>query len=281
MSPETPKRKPRLLFVDDEPSVLEALSDLLHHKRREWVLSFAASAREARQRMQQEPFDVVVSDLRMPEQSGAELLAEVREAHPDTARVVLSGSTEREMLLSALPDAHALLSKPCDPESLRRLLERLAQIVHERGGEREEWRRAVALSCLPSDPERYAAFREAAASGQLEQASRAAGADLALTAKLVQLAGCFHAGDTRSAESAAAALGPDLLGLLAKERRLFSPAPAAIAAGVREIARAAERDTADRLGLLGALTIGARKPEIFGRYLCGLWGLPRSPMEGR
>lgn len=273
--------KPRLLFVDDEPSVLDALSDLLHHKRREWALSFASSAREARRQMQSEPFDVVISDLRMPERSGAELLAEVKLEQPDTARVLLSGSAERELLLSALPDAHALLSKPCDPEPLRRLLERLAQIASERGGAREEWRRALALSCLPSEPERYAAFREAAEAGRLEEASREASADLALAAQLVRLAGCFHAGDARTVRGATCALGPDLIGALAKDRRLFCPAPAEIAAGVREIASAAEDDTAERLGKLGALVTGAQRPEIFGRYLCELWGLPRSSMEGR
>ena len=76
----------RILFVDDEPSVLDGLRRMLRSQRREWDMAFAASGREALELAEADPFDVIVTDMKMPEMDGAELLVRMQDAHPETVR---------------------------------------------------------------------------------------------------------------------------------------------------------------------------------------------------
>ncbi|MBT4274872.1 MAG: response regulator [Deltaproteobacteria bacterium] len=115
----------KILFVDDEPLILEGLQNLLRRFRKKWAMSFAVGADEALEKLDIETFDIVITDMRMPGLSGAELLKRVRETHPGTARIMLSGYSEEETILQALPVAHQYMSKPCDPIILQRIIENL------------------------------------------------------------------------------------------------------------------------------------------------------------
>ena len=64
----------RILFVDDEAKVLEGLERMLRPRRREWEMVFATSGAEALRLLEASPFDVIVTDMRMPEMDGAQLL---------------------------------------------------------------------------------------------------------------------------------------------------------------------------------------------------------------
>ncbi len=81
----------QILFVDDEPFILEAMQRSLYSLESGWKMRFAHSGAEALRLMAQSPADVVVSDMRMPEMNGAELLNEIMRLHPKTVRVILSG----------------------------------------------------------------------------------------------------------------------------------------------------------------------------------------------
>jgi CheY-like chemotaxis protein len=108
----------QILFVDDEPSVLEALRDVLRGRRREWRMHFVSSPEEALETVTTERFDVIVSDLRMPGMDGATLLRKVSERASGTIRIVLSGYAESSLAQDAAEIADAVLSKPCEPEAL-------------------------------------------------------------------------------------------------------------------------------------------------------------------
>src|SRR6185295_17458689 len=69
-------------------------------------------------------FDVIVTGMRMPGMDGAQLLAQVRGSHPQIVRIVLSGHSDQEMILSSVGPAHQYLSKPCDPELLKETVSR-------------------------------------------------------------------------------------------------------------------------------------------------------------
>ncbi len=71
-----------IVFVDDDPGVLEGLQRLLRSMRREWRMHFFPSAAQALAFLESEPVDVVVSDMRMPGVDGAEFLAQVKRAIP-------------------------------------------------------------------------------------------------------------------------------------------------------------------------------------------------------
>jgi putative nucleotidyltransferase with HDIG domain len=114
----------RILFVDDEPAVLDALRDRLRKQRKEWEMVFARGGDEALAHCEAGAFDVIVSDMRMPGMDGAELLRRVRDRWPTSIRLVLSGHAEREAVIRALPVAHQYVSKPCDTETLRSTIAR-------------------------------------------------------------------------------------------------------------------------------------------------------------
>ncbi|MEO5864400.1 MAG: response regulator, partial [Nitrospiraceae bacterium] len=80
----------QLLFVDDESKLLDGLKRSLRPMRHEWNMTFVSSGAEALKALEQAPFDVVVSDMRMPEMDGAQLLNEVQQRYPQIVRIVLS-----------------------------------------------------------------------------------------------------------------------------------------------------------------------------------------------
>jgi HD-like signal output (HDOD) protein len=114
----------RILFVDDEPKILEGLQRMLRVMRHEWEMEFAASGQSALGSLNSRPFDVVVSDMRMPGMDGAIFLSQVQEFHPQIVRIVLSGHSDQQLVMSSVGPAHQYLSKPCDPELLKQTVSR-------------------------------------------------------------------------------------------------------------------------------------------------------------
>lgn len=118
----------RVIFVDDEPRILQGLQRQLRSLRKDWDMTFAESGTEALEHMKGSHYDVIVSDMRMPNMDGAELLTRCKDEHPDTARIVLSGHMELERALKSVRVAHQFLTKPCEPETLRRVLTRTVDL---------------------------------------------------------------------------------------------------------------------------------------------------------
>ncbi len=113
---------PRVLCVDDEPNVLEGLERTLFEH---FDVTTATSGAEGLQILQSEdPFAVVVSDMRMPIMDGAAFLAQAREAVPNTVRVLLTGQADMDSAISAVNDGNIFrfLCKPCPQDVLLRSL---------------------------------------------------------------------------------------------------------------------------------------------------------------
>lgn len=115
---------PRVLFVDDEPHILYGLRRALRSKRNEWNMVFCEGGREALQEMEEAPYDVIVSDMRMPGMSGLELLRQVRANCPGTARIVLSGYTEQSVVVESVDLVHQALLKPMEADRVREAVSR-------------------------------------------------------------------------------------------------------------------------------------------------------------
>jgi response regulator RpfG family c-di-GMP phosphodiesterase len=111
----------RILLVDDEPKVLDGLE---RHLALDYDVFKATSGREGLEILEQEseeqPFAMVISDMRMPEMNGAAFLAAVRRGYPDTTRVLLTGQSDFESAVSAVNDGQLFrfLTKPCPPTVL-------------------------------------------------------------------------------------------------------------------------------------------------------------------
>jgi DNA-binding NarL/FixJ family response regulator len=109
-----------VLFVDDEPNVLEGLRRLLHAMRKKWDMRFAASGAAALATLAENPAEIVVSDMRMPEMNGARLFSEIENRYPRTARILLTGQSDYEATLRLVGPSQVFLSKPCDGKQLTR-----------------------------------------------------------------------------------------------------------------------------------------------------------------
>ena len=96
----------RILFVDDEPNVLQGLQRVLRPLRHEWEMEFAGGAAQALTCLEKGSFDVVVTDVHMPGMGGPELLEEVKNRYPAAVRIVLSGQSDQETVFRSVGPAH-------------------------------------------------------------------------------------------------------------------------------------------------------------------------------
>lgn len=115
--------RPRILCVDDEPQVLAGLETLLG--RRYDVRTATSGPMALQEIMNGGPFTVIVSDYRMPGMDGAEFLAEVRKATPDSLRILLTGQASLDGAIAAVNSGNVFrfLTKPCAPADLLGALE--------------------------------------------------------------------------------------------------------------------------------------------------------------
>jgi DNA-binding NtrC family response regulator len=106
-----------LLIIDDEPNVCDSVHDLL---RREFRVLKAHSAEEGYQLMQEEEVHIVMSDQRMPQITGVELLAKVKSKYPQAVRMLFTGFADLDSIIAAINQGHifGFLKKPWQPEAL-------------------------------------------------------------------------------------------------------------------------------------------------------------------
>ena len=111
----------QLLFVDDEPLVLDAFRRSLLSYRASWAMSFVDSPLDAWQRIVANPVDLVVSDMTMPGMDGLELLSrmQARDETRDIPLIIVTGRGEQGLRRRALDlGATDLLEKPVDTDDL-------------------------------------------------------------------------------------------------------------------------------------------------------------------
>jgi len=180
--------KKRILFVDDEPLVLQGLQRMLRHLRTEWEMAFVDSGPKALALMEQTPFDVIVSDMRMPGMNGAELLNEVMKRHPKTVRFILSGHADKELILKCVGTTHQYLSKPCEPEALKAAILRAAALGASLDSERLK-QLVARLERLPSIPSVYTEIVEKLQQPDvaLEEIGAVIAKDIGMTANILKL----------------------------------------------------------------------------------------------
>jgi HD-like signal output (HDOD) protein len=180
--------KTRILFVDDEDLALRGLNRLLYSMRDEWEMEFLDSGEKALNRMAIAPFDVVVSDMRMPGMNGAEFLNEVMKRYPKTVRLILSGYADRELILKCVGSTHQYLAKPCDADALKMTVRRAAEL--ERTMKTEALRQLVTRCVeLPSVPAVFSEMVEALQDPEtdVETIGKIVVKDGAMTAKILKL----------------------------------------------------------------------------------------------
>jgi DNA-binding NtrC family response regulator len=141
-----------LLVVDDEPDVCDSVHDLL---RRRFRVLKATSASEGWRLMQEREVHIVMTDQRMPQITGVEMLSKLRVRHPQAIRLLFTGYADLEAVIAAINHGHifGFLKKPWQPEELEAAVaeaaaeyDRLVELAEEsvgRATEVEQLRRRI------------------------------------------------------------------------------------------------------------------------------------------
>ena len=178
----------RVLFVDDETSLLDGLRVRLHALRSQWEMVFVENGPRAVTELEQRPVDVIVTDVRMPAMDGVELLEIVRDRWPDAIRIVLSGCAEEEQSGRLLSVVHQYLSKPCEVDQLENVIRRCMQL---RDVLNEPRLQALVgrIAHLPAMPRTCTNLRDAMADPNVSvrEVARIIHEDPAVAAKVLQL----------------------------------------------------------------------------------------------
>jgi HD-like signal output (HDOD) protein len=301
----------RILFVDDDTRVLDGLRRMLRGLRSEWDMHFADRGQEALDLLDgaEHPFDVVVTDMRMPGMDGATLLKHVQERHPGTVRLILSGYAELELSMRSATCAHQFLTKPCDSEAIKAVVTRSLGL-HERLAD-ERLRDLVGrLRSLPALPATFAALNAAMADEEvtIQDVADVVGGDSAITAKVLQLVNSSFFGAPRAVgalRDAVAYLGLANIRTLVLQYGLIHEFDASQAAPsfcieehqrhALEVANLARRmhsedrkmsEQAFLAGVLhdiGRLILATNLPDLFERVerLSGVGRIPTSELERR
>ena len=125
----------KVLLVDDEYMVTEGLKRLIPFDKWDMeVVATASHADEALEYVQENPVDVIISDVNMPDKTGLEMIKEMKEILPDAAYILLSGYQEFDYVKKAMNlSVVDYLVKPVDKVELGNLLEKIAGQLGERG----------------------------------------------------------------------------------------------------------------------------------------------------
>ena len=215
----------RILFVDDDPQVFEGLQRMLSPESEQWEASFAPDGDTALLLLSATPYDVIVSDLRMPKMDGASLLKAVRERWPGIVRIILSGQAEMEESLRAVPVAHQCLLKPCDPQMLRTAIGR-ATSISELLNNRLLAGIVGSVQDLPVMPRAYIELRETLSNPNysLKQVVRIVEQDVGISAKILQLVNSAFFGlpkEITSVHMAVTYIGAEMLQNLVLSAEVF------------------------------------------------------------
>ncbi|MCK5295947.1 MAG: HDOD domain-containing protein [Alphaproteobacteria bacterium] len=211
--------KPVILFVDDEPNILSGIRRMLQSKKKEWEILFAESGKEALSIMENKKIDIIISDMRMPEMDGADLLTKVKEQHPDTVRIIFSGYSEEASLMKVASITHRYLAKPCDYKEITSTISKILFVRKRLGNEKIE-PLITKVQALPSPRQTYIKLiRELNSSFcNADTITDIISSDAGLSAKILQLVNSAYFGfsaEITSTKTAVSLLGLDTITAIA------------------------------------------------------------------
>jgi|CXWL01.1.fsa_nt_gi HD-like signal output (HDOD) protein len=216
----------QILFVDDESKLLDGLKRSMRPMRDEWNMMFVSGGEEALKMLEQAPFDVVVSDMRMPGMDGAQLLNEVQRRHPQTVRIILSGHSDQQMIFESISATHQFITKPCETEQLKATIRRacaLRELLKD-----DSVRALVAgMQTIPSLPALFAEIKKEveSESSSLKTIGNIMAKDMGMTARILQIVNSAYfgvRGPVSTVEQAVSFIGLDTIQALVLTSHVFS-----------------------------------------------------------
>ena len=133
----------RILIVDDEPNILNALRrclariDVTLLDGEALKIETFTSPEAAVERCEEQEFDMVISDYRMPSMNGVEFLTHLMESQPEAPRIIISGYADRKALIAAVNEAQLtrFIEKPWDDKALHSAVVAILGGVQESPGQ--------------------------------------------------------------------------------------------------------------------------------------------------
>jgi putative nucleotidyltransferase with HDIG domain len=202
-APMSSQGKTRILFVDDQQDLLNLYSMIMESVSDKMAPAFANSGAAALAKMQQQTFDIVVSDMEMPGMNGPRLLQEIARLYPQTIRLILSGYDDEEWVYQCVGTSHQYLAKPFSLETLYSTLERVRAL--QRCFNHGPLRALVAkIGSLPGMPAIYFRMLELLRNPEtsLEDIGKLVASDPNLTANLLKLVNSAYFGTPQKISSA-------------------------------------------------------------------------------
>ena len=124
---EIKEEKIKILYVDDEENNLQAFKASF---RRDYKVFIAISAQEARELLKTQEVDIIITDQRMPEETGVDFLASIIPLYPDPIRILLTGYTDIQAVIDAINkgQVYHYLTKPWEEDYLRTVIKNAFEI---------------------------------------------------------------------------------------------------------------------------------------------------------
>jgi len=311
--------KIRIVFVDDELSILQGMRRMLRGHRDKWDMSFFDSGEAAIQHFSNVRVDAIVSDMRMPGMSGAELLNWVKKEHPDVVRIALSGYSDSQMTIESLGATHQFISKPAEPGQIESALTRTLKLRNALS-DKAVLEVITGMGGIPSLPDTYHELMGLIAKDDfgIDEVGAIIEKDMALSASLLKIVNSaffgFY-GHVESPSQAVSMLGIQTVKNLAVSEQVFSHFKSTdidsnqltqlndysqkIAGLASRFARSVNMDKRgiDHCQIAGLLChlgdfvcatllyqheivkSGQLSPQVIAGHILSLWGLPDSVVE--
>ena len=124
---ENVQEKIKILYVDDEENNLQAFKATF---RRDYKILLAISAQEARELLKTEEVDIIITDQRMPEETGVDFLASIIPQYPDPIRILLTGYTDIQAVIDAINkgQVYHYLTKPWEEDYVRTVVKNAFEV---------------------------------------------------------------------------------------------------------------------------------------------------------
>ncbi len=198
----------KILFVDDEKQILRALKRLFMNSKYE--VMFSDNASDAMELLKNEHFDLLITDIRMPEIDGIELLKQAKMSSPLTLRVALSGYTDNKKIYSALEEnlVKHYIFKPWDNKELQLIIDKLFEL-EDVLSDKHLLNLINNLDELPTVPDLYSQLcRMVEESADIEAIAKKLEEDPSIASKLLRVANsAFYGAKTGSISQAIMYIG--------------------------------------------------------------------------
>lgn len=213
----------KVLFVDDSPSVIDMLKRMVHSQNGDWHVRYAIGGIEAVGLLDIEQFDVIVTDLQMPEIDGVKLLKYVQKSFPELIRIIFSASLTKEAVRKVAPFTHRFISKPCGVDKLAQTIENTVFIYRQLDNKRIQ-KVLTKTNTIPSLPKIYQELMDRIEDEEfsLRDAGHLISSDIGMSANILKQINLLGYGnEISSVEQAVAFLGLNSVKAIALSTHIF------------------------------------------------------------